>query len=250
MNEKIFETLKFEMELKNYDPKSMKAYTDSLRRLEKYYGSKKLEALEVRDYKSYIHHLLTVEKLSPNSVNRHISSIRFMLRHVTGQLDFVHHLQNVRVPRTIPTVLSEEEVANLIDSMHNVKYKAILMLAYSAGLRNSDVRKLKVEDIDSKRMVINIRQGKGKKDRQAILSELALRCLRTYWRLFRMRSAVKSDYLFIPTKSPMEGTYDQAMSHTAVTYVIAKAQKESGIKKKSRHMCSATRSPSTLLNVA
>ena len=250
MNEDLFKKLKFEMELKNYDPKSMKAYMDSLRRFESYLGDKPFSDLTVPDIKNYIHHLLTVAKLAPNSVNRHIAAIRFLYRHVFEKYDFLHHLQNVRTPRTIPTVLSEEEVATLIDSVHNIKYKAILMLAYSAGLRNSDVRRLKVQDIDSKRMVINIRQGKGKKDRQALLSELALRCLRTYWRLFRVRSGVKSDYVFIPTKNPIEGTYDQAISHSAVGYVIKKAQEASGIKKKLHLTSFATRSPSISLNVA
>lgn len=249
MNKRLFEKLTFEMELKNYDKKSMRAYSDSIKRLEHHFAKKRLDKLSVDDFRRYIHHLLKEKKLSANTVNRHISAIRFFLRHVCNKHEYVVHLQNVKVPQRIPIFLTEEEMAHLIDSVHNLKYKAILMLAYSAGLRNSDVRWLKVQDIDSKRMVITIRQGKGKKDRQAVLSELALRCLRTYWRLHRLYSGVKSDFVFPPSKNT-DGKFNKALSHSAIGYVIKVATQAAGIKKKSPPMSCVIRLPFISLNVA
>jgi len=236
MNKSFYDQLKFEVEVRALDEKTVKVYQDAMERFEAFHKGKAFDELGVIDVKVYIHHLLKVKKLAPNSVNRHLSGIRFFYRNVLHKYDYMMQLQNVKVPEKIPVILTEEETAHLIDSVHNVKYKAILMLAYSAGLRNSDVRKLRVQDIDSKRMVITIRNGKGGKDRQALLSILALKALRTYWRLFRMYSGIKSDFVFIPTRNPVDGSLDRGMSHTAVGYVINVAKKASGIKKKSRLM--------------
>ena len=239
MNQEFYDQLKFEAELKAFDQKTVSAYQDSIERFEKFHDGATFDKLGVNDVKVYIHHLLTVKKLAPNSVNRHLAAIRFFYRYVLHRHDYMLQLPNVRVPEKIPVILTEEEMAHLIDSVHNVKYKAILMLAYSAGLRNSDVRKLRIQDIDSKRMVITIRNGKGNKDRQALLSELALKALRTYWRLFRVHCGYKSDMVFIPTKNPKDNSLDRGMSHTAVGYVIKVATEASGIKKKSLPMSSA-----------
>jgi site-specific recombinase XerD len=112
-------------------------------------------------------------------------------------------------------------------------YKAVIMTTYSAGLRNTEVRNLKVHDIDSKRMVIHVRNGKGQRDRQALLSPLTLQCLRTYWRLCRVNNPVKSDWLFMPTKNSHGGELKNKFSHTALGYIFTTAAKAARIKKKS-----------------
>jgi integrase/recombinase XerD len=101
--------------------------------------------------------------------------------------EVVAELAFVRVPRTLPVVLSPEEVARLLDAAPGLKYKAALSIAYGAGLRASEVISLKIADIDSTRMVIRVEQGKGRKDRYVMLSEPLLDLLRAWWRQARPR---------------------------------------------------------------
>ena len=155
----------------------------------------------------------------------------FFYRNVLHRYWYVDTLPRVRGPKIIPVILSEQEVAAMINEIHSVFYKAILMLMYSSGLRNSELRNLKTIDIDSARNLIDVRCAKGKKDRQAFLSPLALKALRTYWRLFRSSAKVDSDYLFIPTKNSHSGVLKKRLSHTALSYVLKVATKAAGIKK-------------------
>jgi site-specific recombinase XerD len=95
------------------------------------------------------------------------------------------HLTFVREPRKMPAVLSPEEVARLLEAAPGVKYKAALSVAYGAGLRVSEVATLKVSDIDSERMMLRVEQGKGRKDRHAMLSPVLLELLRDWWQIAR-----------------------------------------------------------------
>ena len=133
----------------------------------------------------------------------------------------------------------------MIDSTHNVFWKAVIMTTYSSGLRNTEVRSLKVSDVDRKRMVLVVRNGKGGVDRHALLSPLTLKCLETYWRLFRLNSKAKSDYLFMPTKNSHSGNLDKCLSHTSLGYMIEKAAEFAGIKKKLLRIRFATLLPFT-----
>lgn len=110
------------------------------------------------------------------------------------------------------------------------------MTLYTTGMRQSELRNLKVEDIDSSRMVIYIRNAKGMKDRQAALSPTLLACLRLYWRLFRV-NFYYSPFLFMPTKNPKGTRYDKGLSHTSVGYIVTKAAQAAGIKKKVHPHC-------------
>jgi len=113
-----------------------------------------------------------------------------------------------------------------------VFWKAVVMTLYSSGIRHAELRNLKACDIDSKRMVINIRNGKGGQDRQSLLSPLTLKCLRTYWRLFR-KGSVHTDYLFTPSKNSYNGVLKKRLSHTAIGYIVSRVAEFAGIKKKS-----------------
>ena len=125
-----------------------------------------------------------------------------------------------RTPRKLPVVLSLEEVAQFFAAIGNLKHRAILMTAYAAGLRLSEVVGLRVEDIDSRRMVIRVRQGKGRKDREVMLSPALLALLRRYWQAVRPRG-----YLF-PGRDP-----DRPISHSAVQRACKAALRRSGLKK-------------------
>ena len=122
---------------------------------------------------------------SATSMNAAVSALRFFFTVTLGRDDAQVGMTTVREPRRLPVVLSPEEVARLLDAAPGLKYRAALSVAYGAGLRASEVVSLKLIDIDSSRMVIRVEQGKGRKDRYAMLSEPLLHLLRTYWKASR-----------------------------------------------------------------
>ena len=121
----------------------------------------------------------------PPTINGSVAALRFFFTVTLGRADMARHLTFVREPRKIPTVLSEEEIVRLLEAAPGPKYKAAFAAAYGAGLRISEVVALKVSDIDSKRMLLKIEQGKGRKDRFAMLSPVLLELLRDWYRIAR-----------------------------------------------------------------
>ena len=119
------------------------------------------------------------------TLNQSVSTLRFFFKITLGRADIVNHTQFIHVPRKLPVILSPEEVARFLDAAPGLKYKAALSVAYGAGLRVSEVVALKVSDIDSKRMVIRIEQGKGHKDRYVMLSPHLLELLRAWYNAAR-----------------------------------------------------------------
>lgn len=222
-----------EMELRGLDVKTKSAYLRTMEIFLHHY-KKPPAKLDVEDIKKYQLYLLKddARKLAPNSVNRHLSGIKFFYRNVLGRHWYADALPRVKTKRILPDILSEEEVAAMIDSTHSVFWKAVIMTTYSSGLRNAEIRNLKITDVDRKRMVLVVRDGKGGVDRHAVLSPLTLKCLETYWRLFRLGNKIKSEYLFIPSKSNRPGECQTKLSHTALGYFINKAVEFAGIKKK------------------
>jgi site-specific recombinase XerD len=121
----------------------------------------------------------------PPSMNCAVAALRFFFTITLDRPEIARHLTFVREPRKIPVVLSLEEVARLLEAAPGPKYKAALSAAYGAGLRVSEVVSLKVSDVDSKRMLLRIEQGKGRKDRFAMLSPKLLELLRDWYRIAR-----------------------------------------------------------------
>jgi integrase/recombinase XerD len=117
----------------------------------------------------------------PPTINSAVSALRFFFRVTLDRPEMCRHLTMVPQPQKLPTILSKEEVLQLLEAAPGVKYKAALSVAYGAGLRVSEVATLKVSDIDRKRMLIRVEQGKGKKDRHAMLSSQLLALLEDYW---------------------------------------------------------------------
>lgn len=243
MNKKEKENLIEEMQVRALDPDTCKAYMQSLEQFFKFHKGRTAKSLCVEEIKQFQRHLLK-EKYAANSINRHLSGIRFFYRFVYGRHWYTDSLPRLKSPQLQPVILSKDEVSLMIKSVRKTFYKAVLMTLYSTGMRQNELRNLKVTDIDSKRMVITIRSGKGQKDRQALLSPTTLDCLRQYWREDRLNQKEKSDWLFIPTKNSI-GKTDKQLSHTAIGYMIDIATKAAGIKKKLLHTPSDTRLPST-----
>ena len=135
----------------------------------------------------------------PPKMNTQVSALRFFLKTTLGRLDLAHQLARVDYPRKLPRVLSPEDVARLLEAAPGpgLMYKAALSVAYGAGLRRSEVVALRVCDIDSKRMLIRVEQGKGRKDRHGMLSEQLLAILRAWWLQCRSQG-----WLF-PSRDPL-----------------------------------------------
>jgi integrase/recombinase XerD len=138
--------------------------------------------------------------MQPPSINGAVSALRFFFTVTPDRPDLARRLTVVHQPRKLPLVLSVEEVARLLDAAPGPKYKAALGTAYGAGLRVSEVAALKVSDIDSTRMLIRVEQGKGRKDRHAMLSPQLLELLRTWWR------EGKRGGVMLPRKPPRSGS--------------------------------------------
>lgn len=136
---------------------------------------------DVRRYQLH----LTASGVGVPTVNQTVSTLRFFFKVTLGRPDLVERTAFVREPRKLPVVLSPDEVARLLDAVPGLKYKAALSVAYGAGLRVSEVVALKIGDIDSKRMVIRVEQGKGRKDRYVMLSPHLLELLRAWWKAAR-----------------------------------------------------------------
>jgi integrase/recombinase XerD len=128
---------------------------------------------------------LAVQCVGAPTINSTVSALRFFFTVTLDRADAVRHLTFVHEPHKLPLVLSPEEVARFLEAAPGIKYKAALSVAYGAGLRISEVVALNVSDIDSKRMMLRVEQGKGRKDRYAMLSPVLLDLLRDWWRIAR-----------------------------------------------------------------
>jgi integrase/recombinase XerD len=131
---------------------------------------------------------LTESRVRPPTINFTVTALRFFFTVTLDRADAIKHITFVAEPRKIPVVLSPEEVARFLEAAPGVKYKAAFGVAYGAGLRVSEVASLKVHDIDSERMMLRVEQGKGRKDRYAMLSPLLLELLRDWWRIARPKA--------------------------------------------------------------
>jgi site-specific recombinase XerD len=146
---------------------------------------------------------MRVEGASSTTMNAAVSALRFFFGVTLGRGDAEVALTTVREPRRLPVVLSPQEVTRLLDAAPGLKYRAALSVSYGAGLRASEVVSLRVSDIDSSRMVIRIEQGKGRKDRYAMLSDPLLEILRAWWRAGRERNVMLPGGWLLPGRDPV-----------------------------------------------
>lgn len=179
-----------DMRLRNLAAETQRNYIAHVAAFARFFG-RSPDALDQEAVRQYLLYLLEERKLSPEGVNQQVSALKFFylttLEMPWSDVDFPH----VRRPHRLPVVLSHEEVVQLFDHVPSLKYRAALMMCYGAGLRVSEAVAVKIADIDSRRMLIRVEQGKGRKDRYAMLSPRLLEVLRVYWRAARPQS-----YLF------------------------------------------------------
>lgn len=181
--------LVFELELRGYSPRTIHSYSKYLNRFLTLTHKPVLDITE-EDLRLYLHSLVC-RKVSTSHVNSVYSSTQLFFTHVLKRPLNLQHVPRVKNSKGLPSVLSFSEISAILDATVNIKHKAILMTAYSAGLRVSEVLALKVSDIDSSNMQIHVRSGKGNKDRYTLLSQKTLLFLRQYFREYR-----PNDWLF------------------------------------------------------
>jgi site-specific recombinase XerD len=151
---------------------------------------------------------------SATTMNAAVSALRFFFGVTLGRGDAQAGMTTVREPRRLPVILSPQEVARLLDAAPGLKYRAALSLAYGAGLRASEVVQLKVSDIDSGRQVIRVEQGKGRKDRYAMLSDLLLDLLRAWWLAARERGVMLPGGWLFPGQNPVNPLTTRQLNRT------------------------------------
>jgi integrase/recombinase XerD len=157
----------------------------------------------VEDLRRYQLHLVD-SGTSPGSLNAAISALKFFFDVTLDRGELMAKRQPVPLPRKLPVVLSRDEVARLLAAAHNLKHQTALSVAYGTGLRVSEVVGLKVTDIDSQRMTLRIEQGKGRKDRYAMLPPLLLERLRTWWRVARAQGKMFDGGWLFPGQNPLQ----------------------------------------------
>ncbi len=183
-NEEIIKTTEKEIRLKGYSSKTIKAYISHLKRFACFIDGD-LKTVTEQQIKRYLLFLLQEEKNSHSYVNQALSAIKFLYKEVLSNKMDVDHLPRPKKENKLPNVLSQKEVIEILQSVSNQKHKTMLFIIYSAGLRVGESVRLQIEDIDSQRMLIRIKQGKGRKDRYTILSELTLEQLRKYYKQYK-----------------------------------------------------------------
>ena len=207
-----------DMELENKPASTRKAYTRNVAALAKFYG-KSPDLLDREQIRDYLVYLVRKKKCAGSTYRQVLASIRYLYRKTLGRDWLVPGIQQTRVEKKLPVVMSMNEVDRFFAALKSLKYRAILMTAYGGGLRVSEVVTLRVGDIDSDRMMIRIHQGKGRKDRYVPLAKRLLVVLREYW-----KAARPEGYLF-------PGRFSGHLTERAVLNNCKRAAEEAGLKK-------------------
>jgi len=173
-----------DMQLRNMSPATQREYVHHVAGFARYFD-KSPELLDLEAVRQYQLYLLQERKLSPETINQYISAVKFLYLTTLEMPWTDEYFPRVRRAHKLPVVLSQEEVLAFFDYIPSLKYRAALMTSYGAGLRVSETVALKVSGIDSQRMLLRIEQGKGNKDRYAMLSPRLLQVLRRYYRAVR-----------------------------------------------------------------
>jgi len=190
-----------DMALRKLAPKTQSNYLRAVINFTCFLG-RSPDTASPEDLRRYQLHLIETGT-SSIMLNGTITALRFFFGVTLDHAEVVARMSPVREPRKLPVVLSCEEVARLIEAAATPKYQAVLSVAYGAGLRASEVVALKVGDIDSTRMTLRVEQGKGYKDRYAMLSPVLLKCLRAWWRTGRSQGKLLDGGWLFPGQNPI-----------------------------------------------
>ena len=190
-----------DMRIRKLEARTQEAYIRAVRKLAAYLH-RSPDSATVEDLRNFQLHLVD-SGTSPITLNATLTGLRFFFDVTVGRAELMAKMQAVKLPRTLPVVLSPQEVARLIAAARNVKHQAALSVAYGAGLRASEVIGLKVTDVDSQRMTLRVEQGKGRKDRYAMLSPVLLQRLRAWWRIGHAQGRMLPGGWLFPGMNPV-----------------------------------------------
>ena len=207
------------LKLKKYANNTIKNYVNCFEKFLNYNTLKPIDTIDENDIRSYLSHLID-KQFSRSYLNQTINSIKFYYEIVKGMPNRFYYIERPRPQKKLPVVLSKKEVKLLIDKTDNTKHRCIISLLYSAGLRRSELLNLKISDIDSKRMLIHIKDAKSNKDRYSLLAKSILNELREYYIKYKPRI-----YLF-------EGVTNEKYSGNSVGKVVHQAAMRAKLTKK------------------
>jgi site-specific recombinase XerD len=216
-----------DLRLKNYSQNTIENYTSQVRCFLEHFNNVATKPSEISE-KQIKEWLLQAK--SVNGLKHRISAVKLFYKLTGKQPLKFKHIEYPRSEKKLPQVLSQEEVQKMFDVCENLKHKVILALLYSCGLRVSELINLTWSNIDRSRMVINILNGKGKKDRQVMLPEIVVPLLENYWKQYKTKTYILS------------GQFSEQYSSRSVSQVLKQLATKAGIKKRvwthqMRHNC-------------
>lgn len=208
------------LRLKNYSPKTEKAYLHHLNLFLDYISKSNISSVDSKILLDYFNYLKQTRKFSYSAIKQSLASVRFLFLDVLKkEIDFDFFVKMKR-PNSLPNILTVDEIRKIINSITNLKHRAIISTIYSCGLRISEAVNLKINDIDSSAMTVKIVNAKGRNDRIVMLSEKLLSLLREYFKEYKPKA-----YLF-------EGQKGEKYSSRSIQQIFNNAVKKVGIKKK------------------
>jgi len=214
-----FEKMRHRMVIQNLSARTIRSYMHYPLKLAEYFDAVPQD-LTTDEIYAFLVYLKEERGLSRSTIHIAVSGIRYFYQHILKRSSIIVDVPYPKQEKYLPEILSGKEVKRLFVLTDNIKHKALLMLAYSAGLRRGEIIGLRLVDIDRKNMQLNIRKGKGNKDRKAILSRYLLGVLEQYYQSYHPEK-----YLFNGRKKP------EQISEGAVNWIFRQAIKRTGIKK-------------------
>ena len=206
-----------DMHLRNYSERTVKTYISLIRKVVEFHKLSP-DKLSIQQIKDYLSHRLSKDNISVSTINQTISAFKILFVDVLKRNWENFEIKRPRREVKLPVVLSKQEIKKIIDVTHNLKHRTIISLGYSSGARLSEVCNLKIRDIDSDRMQIRIKNGKGKKDRYTTLAKNSLIDAREYFKRYK-----PVDYLFFGKNK------NKAISNGAVQKAFKRNVKKAGI---------------------
>lgn len=215
----LLDKYRTDMELRNFSQNTRRLYLSHVKRFAEFYH-KPLDKIGETEIRIFLHHAINTRNLSSSFVNSAYSALRFFYETTMDRPWNIKHIPRAKKEKRLPLALSRDEVKAILAATGNLKHRAVLVTTYAAGLRVSEVSRLKVADVDSRNMQIRVRQGKGKVDRYTLLSPVNLDLLRLYWAQYRPK-----DWLF-PGAVPGE-----PLATRSIQSIFRAAKDKAGIKK-------------------
>ena len=213
-----------DMTMRKLKPKTQNAYVRHVFRFGEYLGRSPHTATS-EDLRLYQLHLVN-KGIATGNLNAHLSGLRFFFETTLDKPEVLKKIKHVHEPRKIPTILSAEDVTKLIDAAGSLKYQAAFSIGYGAGLRRNEVVHLKISDIDSERMLIHVEEGKGDKERNAMLSPTLLTLLRNWYRAGQSQHKMLPGGWLFPGQNPVN-----PMSARQLNRAFHRAREAAGITK-------------------